>query len=809
MFKNYFKIAFRNLWKNKGFTFINIAGLAIGLSCFILIALYVTNELDYDRFYPNAERIYRVDADIKFGGNLLNLTVSSDPMGPTLKKDYPQVEDYTRIYASEGSKIVRKGNDYFNEEKIVYADSTFFNLFPQTVLSGETKTALFEPNTVVISETAAKKYFSTTNASGKTIEIDQKPFKVTAVIKDMPRNSHFHFDFIMSMKNVDYQWNSFLSHNFHTYILLRPGTDYHAFEKNFTQVLEQHVFPQASQLISGLTSMDEFRKAGNMLNYSLMPLTKIHLYSQRYPELEANGNIQYVYIFSAVALFILLIACINFMNLSTARSVSRAKEVGIRKVLGTRRKSLISQFLSESTLMAFISLILAIVITYFVLPGFNDIAAKSMSIRDIFNPTFLPFLIALPFIVGLLAGLYPAFFLSKFKPVSVLKGRTNAGFKKNILRSGLVVFQFFTSIVLIIGTIIIYKQLHFIQTTSLGFNKNQVLIVDGAWALNKNDEAFKNEVLKLPGVESATMSGYIPVNSSRSDNTYSRDATMNQKNALSMQTWKVDYDYIATMGMQIIKGRNFSKDFGTDSSAVILNEAAVRVLGFDNPVGNKIYQNFPGGPGSVMKAYNIIGVVKDFHFESLRHNIYPLGLFLEHNNTIMSFRINTAEVKPLIAQIKNKWTALAPGMPFSYRFMDEAFNNIYHSEQQVGKISITFAILAIFIACLGLFGLVTYMAEQRTKEIGIRKVLGASVGQVTGMLSRDFLKLVLIASLIAFPVAWWVMHRWLQDFAYRIKIDWWVFLIAGLIALLIALATVSFQAIKAAMANPAKSLRTE
>lgn len=809
MFKNYFKIAFRNLWKNKGFTFINIAGLAIGLSCFILIALYVTNELDYDRFYPNAERIYRVDADIKFGGNLLNLTVSSDPMGPTLKKDYPQVEDYTRIYASEGSKIVRKGNDYFNEEKIVYADSTFFNLFPQTVLSGETKTALFEPNTVVISETAAKKYFSTTNASGKTIEIDQKPFKVTAVIKDMPRNSHFHFDFIMSMKNVDYQWNSFLSHNFHTYILLRPGTDYHAFEKNFTQVLEQHVFPQASQLISGLTSMDEFRKAGNMLNYSLMPLTKIHLYSQRYPELEANGNIQYVYIFSAVALFILLIACINFMNLSTARSVSRAKEVGIRKVLGTRRKSLISQFLSESTLMAFISLILAIVITYFVLPGFNDIAAKSMSIRDTFNPTFLPFLIALPFIVGLLAGLYPAFFLSKFKPISVLKGRTNAGFKKNILRSGLVVFQFFTSIVLIIGTIIIYKQLHFIQTTSLGFNKNQVLIVDGAWALNKNDEAFKNEVLKLPGVESATMSGYIPVNSSRSDNTYSRDATMNQKNALSMQTWKVDYDYIGTMGMQIIKGRNFSKDFGTDSSAVILNEAAVRVLGFDNPVGNKIYQNFPGGPGSVMKAYNIIGVVKDFHFESLRHNIYPLGLFLEHNNTIMSFRINTAEVKPLIAQIKNKWTALAPGMPFSYRFMDEAFNNIYRSEQQVGKISITFAILAIFIACLGLFGLVTYMAEQRTKEIGIRKVLGASVGQVTGMLSRDFLKLVLIASLIAFPVAWWVMHRWLQDFAYRIKIDWWVFLIAGLIALLIALATVSFQAIKAAMANPVKSLRTE
>ncbi|MBS1947254.1 MAG: ABC transporter permease [Bacteroidetes bacterium] len=809
MFKNYFKIAIRNLWKSKGFTFINIAGLAIGLSCFILIALYVVDELSYDRFYPNAERIYRVDADIKFGGNQLNLCVSSDPMGPTLKKDYPQVEEYTRIYSSEGDKLVRKGNDYINEEKIVYADSTFFRIFPQTVLSGDAKTALFEPNTVVLSETAAKKYFSTTNASGQTIEIDKKPFKVTAVIKDMPHNSHFHFDFIMSMKNVEYGWNNYLSHNFQTYILLKPGTDYHAFEKNFQQVLDKYVLVQAKQYMPGLNSMAEFRKSGNYLDYFLMPLTKIHLYSNRFPEFEANGNIQYVYIFSAVALFILLIACINFMNLSTARSVNRAKEVGIRKVLGTGKKNLVAQFLSESTLMAIISLALAVAIAYFTLPLFNKVAAKSLNSKSIFSSNFFPFLVALPFVVGVLAGLYPAFFLSKFKPVVVLKGKINAGFKKNIFRSGLVVFQFFTSIVLIIATVVVFKQLQFIQTTNLGFNKSQVLMIQGAGALEKNDAVFKNAVLELPGVKSGTMSGYLPVTSSRSDNTYSKDAVMDPKNALSMQSWVVDYDYINTMDMQIVKGRNFSKNFGTDSTAVILNETAARVLGYEDPVGKKLYQDYQDQNGTRKIVLNVIGVVKDFHFESLRQNIFPLGLRLGHNNSIISFKISGTNVKPLISQIQNKWKALAPGMPFSYRFMDEAFTNMYRAEQRVEQVSITFAILAILIACLGLFGLVTYMAEQRTKEIGVRKVLGATVPNLVAMLSKDFLKLVGIASLIAFPVAWWAMHKWLQDFAYRINIEWWVFLLAAFIALFIALLTVSVQAIKAAIANPVKSLRTE
>ncbi|HRH60134.1 MAG TPA: ABC transporter permease, partial [Chitinophagaceae bacterium] len=540
----------RNLWKNKAFTAINIAGLAIGLACFILIALYVVDERSYDRWTADAENIYRVDADIKFGGNELALAVSSDPMGPTLKRDYPQVEEYTRIYASEGSKLVKKGNEYISEDHIVYVDSTFFSIFTLPAVAGNTKTALNEPNTVVVSETTAKKYFGNSDAVGKTVEIDKNPYKITAVIKDIPHNSHFHFDFLLSMKNVQYPFGTYLSHNFHTYIKLKAGTDYHAFENNFKQVIDKYILPEAKQFMQ-INSMDDFYKAGNKLQYYLMPLTDIHLRSSRFPELDTNGDIQYVNIFGIVAIFILLIACINFMNLSTARSASRAKEVGIRKVLGTERKSLVSQFLTESTLMAVISLIIAVAIAYFTLPLFNNIAAKSLSFSSIFGWQMLPFLIALPFIVGILAGTYPAFFLSKFKPISVLKGKINAGFKRNYLRSGLVVIQFCCSVVLIIGTVIVYNQMNYIQTTNLGFSKDQVLIVNGAGALGSNDIAFKNEVLGMTGVSSATISGYLPVSSSRSDNTYSKDAVMDPKNALSMQSWNVDYDYIQTMGMQI------------------------------------------------------------------------------------------------------------------------------------------------------------------------------------------------------------------------------------------------------------------
>ncbi len=813
MIKNYFKVAFRNLWRNKGYSAINIFGLAVGLATCLLITLYVTDELSYDRHFRNAGHIYRINSDIRFGGSDLHMTQTSDMMGPLLKKDYPQVEEYTRIYTNDGAKLVKKGNEFITEARAVHADSTFFTVFTLPAIAGDTKTALNEPNTVVITESTAKKYFGDVNVLGKNVEVRNgetiTPFKITAVINDIPKETHFNFEFIFSMKSVEYQWGTLTSHNFHTYLLLRPGTDYKAFEKNFELYNEKYVLPYAQQFIK-ISSMDEFRKSGNKLEYSLIPLTKIHLHSDFNYEIMPVGNMQYVYIFSAVALFILIIACINFMNLSTARSAKRAREVGIRKVLGTGRRTLISQFLVESTITAAISLILAVLIAYFVLPLFNNIAAKSLSVNDLLGMNILPFILLLPLVVGLLAGSYPALFLSKFRPIVVLKGNMNTGFKKSRLRNGLVVFQFATSIMLIIGTIVVYNQLKYIQTTKLGFNKDQVLVIDGAYVLGNNVQAFKNEVLAMQGVSSGTLSSFLPVtNSARTDNSYSKEAVMDTKSGIDMQTWTVDYDYIRTMGMEMVKGRNFSKDYGADSAAILITETTAKLLGYDEPLGKMIYAPTNIHGDKTLIPLQVIGVIKDFHFESLRQKLGPLCMRLGKSTGLASFKVTAASAGSLIPQVEKKWKSLAPGMPFSYRFMSDSFDEMYRSEQRAGIIAVVFAVLAILIACLGLFGLATYMAEQRTREIGIRKVLGASVSNVVSMLSKDFLVLVTIASVLAFPVAWWAMNRWLQDFAYRINISAWVFVAAGAAALLIALMTVSFQAIKAAIANPVKSLRTE
>jgi len=811
MLTNYLKIAWRNLLKNKIFSFINITGLATGLACFLLIALYVADELSYDRYNEKAGRIFRINSDIRMGGTDLKLAVCSDPMGATLKKDYPQVESFVRFYNSNGSKLIKKGNDYIDEQKVAYADSTLFDVFTLPAVEGNTKTALNEPNTVVITAATAEKYFGSTHAVGKTIETNERNnnlYKVTAVIKDIPTNSHFNFDFIFSMDNVEYGFGNYLSHNFQTYILLKKGTDYKAFEKNFEQVINKYVFPQAKQFMQ-LSSMDEFKKTGNMLQYHLMPVTDIHLKSDRTAELGVNGNIQYVYIFGSAALFILLIACINFMNLSTARSASRSKEVGIRKVLGTNKKSLIWQFLTESTMMAFIAILIAVLIAGVTIPFFNDVSTKSLSITSLFNYKVLPFLILLPFLVGAMAGSYPAFYLSSFQPIAVLKGKMNAGFKKSNLRSGLVIFQFSISIIFIISVVIVYNQLNFIQTKKLGFNKEQVLILNGTGSLGNNADAFKNEVTKMNGVKNGSFCGYLPVsNSSRNDNTYSTEAVMTNKNGFNMQTWNVDYDYLNTLGMEIIKGRNFSREFGSDSTAVIINETTAKILGYDNPIGKKVY-TFDNMMPPTSISYTIIGVVKNFHFESLRQQVGPLCFRMGYNKWATAFKISTSDINGLVKNIESKWKSMAPGMPFSYKFLDEAFDNMYRAEQRVGKIALAFAILTILIACLGLFGLATYMGEQRTKEIGVRKVLGATISNLVSMLSKDFLKLVLVAALVAFPFAWLIMHQWLQDFAFKVDLSWWVFILAGAGALLIAFLTISFQAIKTATANPVKSLRTE
>ncbi|HEX2606996.1 MAG TPA: ABC transporter permease [Flavisolibacter sp.] len=810
MFRNYMKIAFRSMWKQKSFSLINLLGLASGLCCFLLISMYVLDELSYDRFYKHADRIYRINADIKFGGNDLHLPQTSDMMGPTLKKDYPQVEQFARVYTNTGSKLVKKGTEFITESRLAHVDSTFFSVFSVPAIAGDLATALNEPNTVVISESAARKYFGTTDALGKTLETNDNTltaYKVTGVVKDLPQNSHFRFDFYFSMKNINYYWGQFLSHNFNTYLVLKEGTDYKAFQKNFVQYIDKYAIPEAKAFMN-ITNIAEFEKSGNKLEYSLIPLTDIHLHSDRAFEISPSGNIQYVYIFSAVALFILLIACINFMNLTTAKSANRAKEVGIRKVLGTERKGLITQFLTESTLMVVLSMAIALGLAYFILPLFNTIANKQMHLSVLFSPLLLPLLIALPFLVGLLAGSYPAFYLSGFRPIEVLKGKIKMGNRTVSLRSLLVVVQFATSIILIIGTIVIYRQLNYIQNKNLGYSKDQVLIVDDTYALQQNAAAFKNEVTRLPGVISGTLSAFLPVsNSSRNDNSFSKDAVMNASNGFGMQTWTIDYDYLNTMGMQLVKGRNFSKDYGTDSSAIIINERLASILGYADPIGKKIYSS-EGGPNHDA-GLTIIGVVKNFNFESLRKDVGPLAFFLGSSTGLASFKVKAEQVPALLKSIESKWKEMAPSLPFSYRFLDESFNEMYRSEQRAGKIALIFSVLAILIACLGLFGLAAFIAEQRTKEIGIRKVLGASVQGIVQLLSKDFVRLVLLSFLIASPLAWYAMHKWLEDFAFRVDINWWIFALAGCIALGIALFTISFQAIRSALANPIKNLRTE
>ena len=796
----------RNLWKNKGYSAINNLGLAIGLATCLLILIYVMDELSYDKFYKKADRIYRVDADINFGGTHWILAVAPDPLAATLKKDFPQVEEAARFRDYGGIRI-KKGNENLQENKVIFVDSTLFNVFSLPFIAGDPKTALTDPLSVVITEKMAKKYFNTTDAVGKTLVVnDTSNRKVTAVIKNIPSQSHFNFDFFLPLRSEESRSGNWLSNNFNTYIVLKEGADPKKLESQFDAVINKYLAPQALQVFHA--TMEEFKKTGGHVYYSLMPLTQIHLHSSKTAELGANGSMQYVYIFSAIATFILLIACVNFMNLSTARSSNRAKEVGVRKVLGSSKQNLINQFLTESVLISFIALILAIGIAKLLLPYFNQVSGKQIDIGLFSRPWLLPVLLLLVLVVGVLAGSYPSFYLSSFQPVTVLKGKIAGGFKRSWLRSSLVVFQFAISIILIVGTVVIYSQLNFIRNRKLGFDREHILVIQNCYPLGKQAKTFRNELFNIRGVEGATMSGFLPTSDYRSDSPLFPDATLDQKSAVAMQTWYVDENYIPTLKMQMLKGRNFSADMPTDSSAIILNEAATKLLPFDDPLDKTLYY-LTNINSRATKTYHVIGIVKNFNFNSLREQVSPMGLFYTEERGKIAVRFKSADVFSLISAVENKWKSIAPNQPFSYSFMDEDFNNIYRAEQRIGKIAISFSILAILIACLGLFGLVTYAAEQRTKEIGIRKVLGASVANIVNMLSKDFMKLVFIAMLIAFPLGWYFMNKWLQDFAYRISIDWKIFLIAGLTAILIAILTVSAQAVKAALANPVNNLRTE
>lgn len=808
MFKNYFKTAWRNLWKNKFFSSINIAGLAIGVATCLLIILYVLDELSYDKFNVNADRIYRINNDVKFGDHHVDLAQVPAPVGPAVARELPQVKQYTR-FRWHGSLLVKKGNENLRETKVIYADSTLLNMFSLKLISGNPKTILNAPQTLLITESMAKKYFNRTNVAGETLLIDNnRNYKISGVIKDIPRQSHFNYDFFVPMiEDADsHNEQDWLSENYNTYILLKKGTDVNRLIPQLDALMYRNVGPLLQNAMN--LSVDDFKKQGGFIKNTLTPLTSIHLHSNKLGELSANGSYMYVYIFSAIALFILLIACVNFMNLSTAKSANRAREVGVRKVLGSMRKNLVLQFLTESLLVSFFSLILAVLIAALLLPWFNNLADKQIDSALLFQPFMLLSAVLLILIVGLFAGSYPAFFLSAFKPIEVLKGKLAGGFKGASLRNALVVFQFAISIILIVGTIVIYSQLQYIRSKDIGYMRDKLLTIENTRSLKTQASAFRDELMQISGISNVTMTSFLPVDGNRNSNGFFTSPVLDQKTSLIMQDWIVDENYIPTLNIKLLSGRNFSSVFLTDSNAIIINEAAVKFLGSNNLLNKNLYRLKDIQTKQVDKLH-IIGTIKNFNFNSLRDMITPLALSLGKETGSITVRLSTDNIPLVISQIKNKWQTMTQGEPLTYSFVDEEFNNQYSAEQQTGKIFITFAALAIFIACLGLFGLAAYAAEQRTKEIGIRKVLGATVSNITSMLSKDFLKLVVIASIIAFPVAWWAMNKWLQSFAYRIHISWWLFAIAGFTALLIALITVSFQSIKAAIANPVKSLRTE
>lgn len=807
MIKNYIKTAFRNLLKNKGFTVINILGLALGLATCLLIVFYVFDELSYDRYNTQADRIFRLNNDIKFGGNENSYSESPAPTAAALKGDFPEIQQVTR-FRQRGGNQVKKGNQNIQEDNMVYADPAIFDVFTLPMIDGSPSTALKATHCVVITEKMALKYFNTVNAAGKVLTFnDTALYKVTGVIKNIPRQSHFNFDFFISMPTIaESRDDSWFSNNFDTYILLRPGVDYKKFEAKLPEFLTKHAEAQLQGILH--MSFAKLEQTGNYFRFSLIPLLKIHLESHTKYDMGSKGDIKIVYIFSAIALFILLIACVNFMNLSTARSANRAKEVGVRKVLGSPRKYLIAQFLTESIMVTLAGAIIAVFTAWAFLPLFNQVSAKELTITPQIIGWLVPVMVTFIIVVGCIAGSYPALFLSGFQPIEVLKGKLAAGFKRGIFRSSLVVFQFSISIFLIIGTIVIYNQLKYIQNKDLGYDRDHVLIVNQVWTLGSKAKAFKQEIKQLAGVKSVTMTGFLPTNGANNNSSLFKDPVLDAKRAIQSAIWNVDEDYLPTMGIKIKTGRNFSAEMKTDSSAIIINEAAAQLLGFSNPINQLLYLPMDS-KASIMKPFHIVGVIKNFNFKSLRDNVTPLILFDGEDTGCLSIRINSADIPSLLAQVKSKWKTISPNLQISYSFMDEDFDNNYRTEKRIGQIAISFTSLAIIIACLGLFGLAAYAAEQRTKEIGIRKVLGANISTIVGMLSKDFLLLVLIAICIASLFAFWAMHQWLQDFAYHQNIQWWVIASAGIAAVVIAFLTISFQSVKAALANPVKSLRSE
>ncbi|MDO3625108.1 ABC transporter permease [Mucilaginibacter sp. BT774] len=804
MIRNYIKTAWRNLAKNKVFSFINVFGLAVGLACCMFIAAYLYTELTYDTYSVNSEQLYRVGITTLGNGSVTDFPMVDVAVGPGMKRTYPQVLDVTRL-TNRGPAFVTYNNRQFKEEKMVLVDSNFLRLFSIPLIQGDEKTALTEPKSIVITNAFATKYFGAEAPVGKMLKVGNDLVKVTGVIDKVPDNSHFHYDAFISSKTFPDPQQTWSNVGYYTYLLLDKNADPKKLESQFPQLVAKYVVPEIQHDMG--VSLAEAQKAVNTFKFYLLPITDIHLHSSTKFDMEPNGDMSYVYIFGALAVFILLLACINFTNLSTASSSKRSKEVGIRKVMGSLKEWLVTQFLVESIMLTLLAMILALGIVWVLLPYFNDLAGKHISIWFFLSFKSLAIGVCLTLLVGILAGLYPAFFLSSFQIISVLKGTTgNEPAKKNFIQSGLVVFQFTISTALIIATFIVYQQLHYMQNKKLGYDKDQLLVLNDTYLLGNNEYAFKDQLMRDSRVVNATVATDIPGNGHMSGTEiYPQEKAANEtKNEIHCNIYRIDGSYLSTFGIKLASGRGVSPDFPADSSAVVINEAAVNELGWSktDPIGKTIVR-------SGRRAFTVVGVVKDFNYTSARQKVAPLMLLATHRHGSTILKIKAPEVNGLIDDIKKQWGEYKASGPFSYYFVDEQFASLYSAEQRTGHIFTSFAVIAVIIASLGLFGLAAFMIKLRVKEIGIRKVLGASSSNITAMLSTEFLKLVLIAIIISFPITWFAMNKWLQDFAYRIDIQWWVFILAGCIALLIALITISFQSVKAALANPVKSLKSE
>lgn len=830
MIKNYFKTAWRNMMRNKTSSFINVAGLSIGIACVLLIVMFIQNDLSYDKFHKDADRIFQVTLNGTRNGEEFWAGNTPPPVGAALLNNFPEIESYTRIYKPNDIVVRYENNNaiekFFTEKNIIAVDSNFLQVLDFKMLEGDPSTALLKPGSVVVTEDMAKKYFGNSpdsyqNAIGKILLLneDKKPFTVTAVLKNIPSRSSLQFDFLTPMADYPvvkrFSW-SWVWQLMICYVKLRDNAETDAAS---IQQLEAK-FPamvrvQAASAFKRIDRpFDEFVKKGGKWDLHLFPLTRIHLYSKDIgmPWLSHISNIKYIYIFGSIALFIIILACVNFMNLSTALAAKRAKEIGIRKVVGSARSQLIRQFFTEAFLYSFISTVLAILFVVLLLKPFSSITNELISPHFAFTTNIWLAIAAVTILVSLLAGSYPAFYLTSFNPVMVLKGKGLIKSDKGTLfiRNGLVVFQFTVSTILIIGTLIVFRQLNFFRNTNMGFNKENVLVIANSNRLGKSEESFRQTISQLPGIADASITTSVPSGGSFGD-TYEPEPAGNERlvKEISLESFMVDYDFIPTLQIQVLKGRNFSREF-SDSASVILNEETVKQIGWKEPIDK--YMRYPGGDD---QRFKVIGVVKNFNVQSLQTAITPFVLFHSSSKTYdlgtsqIVARLNPGDINSTISKIESQWKSFVSGEPFDYNFLDASFDALYRSEKRMGNIFGIFTVLSIFIACLGLFGLSAYIAERRTKEIGVRKVLGASVQNIVALLSKDFLKLTIIAAFISFPVAWWAMNKWLEDFAYRISIGWSVFLVAGVIALLIALLTVSFQAIKAAIANPVKSLRTD